>query len=196
MGYASVTTLLYGFFQFYAHEFPSHLYMISIKRGGSGSGSGCGRNNSGYSVDGHGQHGHGHGPRHNKQRKELRQQQQRNSHLFPKTMFLENNQSTSLSFCIEDPFETYDSHFPHDLASPTDEKGSIFMARCFQQSATYLRTLLFVVDDNNNHNDNANANANDGKPGFELLNIDDIDDQLVWPEVKIQEDDGSSNGRG
>jgi hypothetical protein len=63
--YGSVSILLHGFFHFYSNEFASHLYMISIKRGGGGMNT---------------------------------------NNLLPKTMFMD--QSTSLSFCIEDPFES------------------------------------------------------------------------------------------
>ena len=75
--YSSVSILLYGFFQFYANEFPYHLYMISIKRGGNSAAAG----------------GVGAGGVDNT-----------NNNLLPKTMFMD--QSTSLSFCIEDPFES------------------------------------------------------------------------------------------
>jgi len=93
--YKSVSLLLYGFFRFYANEFPVHLFLVSIKRGGN-----------------------------------LR---------LPKTMFSDR---TSLYLCVEDPFETYDSHFPHDLGMPADEGGSIYISRCFRQSAEHLGQLL------------------------------------------------------
>ena len=34
----------------------------------------------------------------------------------------------SLHLCVKDPFETYNSHFPHNLGTPTDEGGSIFIS--------------------------------------------------------------------
>eukprot|EP00536_Pseudo-nitzschia_multiseries_P010065 jgi/Psemu1/202310/e_gw1.295.42.1 len=89
--YPSVSILLFGFFQFYSQEFPMHVSMVSIKRGGT-----------------------------------LR---------FPKTMF---HDRASLHLCIEDPFETYDSHYPHDLGAPADEKGSIYISQCFQDAAEHL----------------------------------------------------------
>eukprot|EP00532_Pseudo-nitzschia_australis_P003489 CAMPEP_0168186530 /NCGR_PEP_ID=MMETSP0139_2-20121125/14490_1 /TAXON_ID=44445 /ORGANISM="Pseudo-nitzschia australis, Strain 10249 10 AB" /LENGTH=1085 /DNA_ID=CAMNT_0008108561 /DNA_START=23 /DNA_END=3281 /DNA_ORIENTATION=- len=95
--YGSVSMLLYGFFRFYSLEFPTHLYMVSIKRGGA-----------------------------------VR---------LPKTMFPDR---TSIHLCIEDPFETYDSHFPHDLGTHADEKGSIFISKCLRDSAEYLRQILFT----------------------------------------------------
>ena len=94
--YGSVSLLLYGFFRFYSREFPIHLYMVSIKRGGN-----------------------------------IR---------IPKTMFSDR---ASLHFCIEDPFETYDSHFPHDLGRPADETGSMLISQCFRNSEEHLRGLLF-----------------------------------------------------
>ena len=60
----------------------------------------------------------------------------------PKTMFPDR---TSIHLCIEDPFETYDSHFPHDLGAHADEKGSIFISKCFRDSAEHLRQLLFAA---------------------------------------------------
>ena len=97
--FSSVSLLLYGFFRFYSHEFPIHMYLISIKRGGEAR--------------------------------------------IPKTMFPDR---ASLHLCIEDPFETYDSHFPHDLGRPADEAGSILISRCFQNSEKHLRHILFGED--------------------------------------------------
>ncbi len=97
--FSSVSLLLYGFFRFYSHEFPIHMYLISIKRGGEAR--------------------------------------------IPKTMFPDR---ASLHLCIEDPFETYDSHFPHDLGRPADEAGSILISRCFQNSEKHLRRILFGED--------------------------------------------------
>ena len=93
--YDSVSMLLFGFFRFYSQEFPIHLYLVSIKRGGT-----------------------------------IR---------LPKTMFLDR---ASLHLCIEDPFETYDSHFPHDLGTPADGAGSMFISRCFRNSSEHLRQVL------------------------------------------------------
>lgn len=98
--YASVSILLYGFFRFYAHDYPIHTHLVSIKRGGN-----------------------------------VR---------LPKTMFSDR---ASLHLCIEDPFETYDSHFPHDLGVPADEAGSMLISKCFSNSEQYLREILFEGKD-------------------------------------------------
>jgi len=57
----------------------------------------------------------------------------------PKTLFPDR---TSLYLCIEDPFETYDSHFPHDLGSHADGAGSNFISLCFRNSTEHLRRIL------------------------------------------------------
>ncbi len=98
--YASVSLLLYGFFRFYARDFPIHMNLVSIKRGGN-----------------------------------VR---------LPKTMFTDR---ASLHLCIEDPFETYDSHFPHDLGVPADEAGSMLISKCFYESEKHLRAILLEGDD-------------------------------------------------
>ncbi len=97
--FSSVSMLLYGFFRFYSHEFPSHMYLVSIKRGGEAR--------------------------------------------IPKTVFPDR---ASLHICIEDPFETYDSHFPHDLGRPADEAGSMLISRCLHNSEEHLRRFLFGGD--------------------------------------------------
>lgn len=92
----SVTSLLSGFFDFYAFDFPVAIYMVSIKRGQEG--------------------------------------------FSPKTVFARR----SLFLCIEDPFETYDSHVPHDLGTPANEPNMVKIVQCFQESAVYLRDLLLT----------------------------------------------------
>jgi len=109
--YVSVSILLYGFFRFYSREFPTHLYLVSIKRGGR-----------------------------------IR---------LPKTVFSDR---ASLHLCIEDPFETYDSHFPHDLGTPADEAGSIFISRCFRDSSEHLRRILLGDDANEEDGENNSEN--------------------------------------
>jgi len=74
---------------------------------------------------------------------------------FPKTMFRDR---ASLHLCIEDPFETYDSHYPHDLGAPADEKGSIYISQCLQDATEHLREILFsdehdVINDIDNVNE-------------------------------------------
>ena len=106
--------------------------------------------------------------------------------LLPKTMFMNNHQSTSMFFCIEDPFETYDSHFPHDLASPTDEKSSLFIYRCLYESEHHFRKLLSVVGPSELSSSSPNGNSKE---------IDASTDQL-WPDVKNTDDEhGFNEGR-
>ncbi|KAL3912512.1 MAG: hypothetical protein SGILL_006851 [Bacillariaceae sp.] len=45
-------------------------------------------------------------------------------------------------YSIEDPFETYDSHCPHDLCTPCSEIGSIYITQCLRDGESYLRNLL------------------------------------------------------
>ena len=47
-----------------------------------------------------------------------------------------------LFLSIEDPFETYDSHCPHDLGSPAAESGTRDMLECFHTSESQLRQIL------------------------------------------------------
>eukprot|EP00536_Pseudo-nitzschia_multiseries_P014864 jgi/Psemu1/216123/e_gw1.778.45.1 len=48
----------------------------------------------------------------------------------------------SLFFSIEDPFETYDSHCPHDLGSTANDYGSKKIMDCLSDAEDYLRKLL------------------------------------------------------
>jgi len=95
----SVTELLYGFLNFYVSDFPSLLYMISIKRGPNS--------------------------------------------LLPKTMF----HKCSIFLCIEDPFETYDSHCPHNLGHHARDSGTQKTLACFRAAAGHLRNVLSSPDD-------------------------------------------------
>jgi DNA polymerase sigma len=47
-----------------------------------------------------------------------------------------------LFFSIEDPFETYDSHCPHDLGTPANEYGSKKIMDCFRNAEDHLRNNL------------------------------------------------------
>ena len=51
-------------------------------------------------------------------------------------------------FSIEDPFETYDSHCPHDLGTPCSENGSIYIMHCLRDAEGYLRNVLLNEDAN------------------------------------------------
>jgi hypothetical protein len=88
-----VTGLLYGFFEFYSHRFPSPFFAISIKRGDVS---------------------------------------------LPKLTC----RKRSVFFCIEDPFETFDSHCPHDLGTPANEGCANEMYRYLREGEAYLREIL------------------------------------------------------
>jgi Cid1 family poly A polymerase len=45
-------------------------------------------------------------------------------------------------FSIEDPFETYDSHCPHDLGMPANEVGSPFIMECLRSAEKHLLKLV------------------------------------------------------
>jgi hypothetical protein len=48
----------------------------------------------------------------------------------------------SLFYCIEDPFETYDSHCPHDLGTPAGETATRDMLNFFREGEAHLRDVL------------------------------------------------------
>jgi senataxin/terminal uridylyltransferase len=45
-------------------------------------------------------------------------------------------------FSIEDPFETYDSHCPHDLGTPCSENGSSYIMHCLRDAERHLKGVL------------------------------------------------------
>lgn len=90
----SVTELLYRFFHFYCKGFPSHLYVMSIKRG----------------ID----------------------------EMAPKTIF----GRCSRCFVIEDPFETAESHSPHDLGRHASETGMLVILEHMIAAEEYIRSIL------------------------------------------------------
>jgi hypothetical protein len=63
----------------------------------------------------------------------------RKASLIPKTYF--SNCSLSF-FSIEDPFETYDSNRPHDLASPVSHAGAEEILAYLARNEEELRLLL------------------------------------------------------
>ena len=76
-----------------------------------------------------------------------------------------------LFFSIEDPFETYDSHCPHDLGTPANEYGSKKIMDCFRDAEDYLRNILW--SDKNPTDDRlwpkpepTRSNARKSKSGF------------------------------
>jgi hypothetical protein len=48
-------------------------------------------------------------------------------------------------YCIEDPFETFDSHCPHDLGTPAGEVGTKTLVRCLQEAESYCRETLLSL---------------------------------------------------
>ena len=61
----------------------------------------------------------------------------------PKTCF----RKTSSFLCIEDPFETWDSHCPHDLAAPTVSQDAERLRACLQSAEAQLGALLVEHDE-------------------------------------------------
>jgi hypothetical protein len=94
------SALLYGFFRFYARDFPCALCAISIKRGPNSS--------------------------------------------VAKTSF----RKCAPFICIEDPFETFDSHCPHDLGAPASDSGSKNLVYCLQEAESFYRkTVLSLLEE-------------------------------------------------
>eukprot|EP00557_Chaetoceros_sp_GSL56_P002242 CAMPEP_0176502382 /NCGR_PEP_ID=MMETSP0200_2-20121128/14719_1 /TAXON_ID=947934 /ORGANISM="Chaetoceros sp., Strain GSL56" /LENGTH=1008 /DNA_ID=CAMNT_0017901441 /DNA_START=84 /DNA_END=3110 /DNA_ORIENTATION=- len=48
---------------------------------------------------------------------------------------------------IEDPFEIYDSHIPHDLGTPMDEKGQENVTKALQEAANTMEQMFSSCDD-------------------------------------------------
>lgn len=44
--------------------------------------------------------------------------------------------------CIEDPFETHDSHFPHDLGTPMNEGGQSRVTKALTETADMIETMF------------------------------------------------------
>jgi hypothetical protein len=70
------------------------------------------------------------------------------------------NRKVCSFFSIEDPFETYDSHCPHDLGTPAKESGSSFLMNCLRNAERHL---------------------------FDLISKDGEDEQKLWPDPPIFE---------
>lgn len=66
-----------------------------------------------------------------------------NEEILPKTVF----RKCSPFFCIEDPFETFDSHMPHDLGIPVNELQTKRIFLLIQSAEEHLRTHLLGQDD-------------------------------------------------
>ena len=69
----------------------------------------------------------------------------RTSALIPKPL----SPKCSLSFlCIEDPFETYDSHCPHELGSPATDRAQVeIMERLVQEECRFRKVLVEGIGD-------------------------------------------------
>jgi Cid1 family poly A polymerase len=65
--------------------------------------------------------------------------------ILPKTSF---NKCTPF-FTIEDPFETFDSHCPHDLGVPVQESQCHNILACIEETEEHMRKLLLRHDDPN-----------------------------------------------
>jgi hypothetical protein len=59
---------------------------------------------------------------------------------------IESNK-TKLFLSIEDPFETYDSHCPHDLGSPAAENGTRDLLEFLHNAESHLRQILLGKSD-------------------------------------------------
>ena len=98
-----VAALLFGFFRFYVIDFPSALYMISIRRG-----AGC------------------------------------------RFLKLETFTKSNHFFQIEDPFETFDSHKPHDLGMHANDVGATKIMNCLREAARGMERMLMEQGENLN----------------------------------------------
>ena len=58
------------------------------------------------------------------------------------TLLKINQRKMNLFLCIEDPFETFDSHCPHDLGTPAGEKGARDMLHYLEKEEVHLRKML------------------------------------------------------
>jgi Cid1 family poly A polymerase len=65
--------------------------------------------------------------------------------VYPKTCFPKCNPF----FTIEDPFETFDSHCPHDLGVPVQETQCHNILACLEEAEKHMRELLLRHDDLN-----------------------------------------------
>lgn len=52
------------------------------------------------------------------------------------------SRKSKLIYCIEDPFETFDSHYPHDLGTPANETGTREILECMANAEEHLRKIL------------------------------------------------------
>jgi hypothetical protein len=77
------------------------------------------------------------------------------AHYFPKSLYAASIRVGEISipkttitkanlcfFCIEDPFETFDSHYPHDLGAPANEKGQELIYNLIADNEAFLRGVL------------------------------------------------------
>jgi senataxin/terminal uridylyltransferase len=92
----------------------------------------------------------------------------------PKTVFAKR----TLSIAIEDPFETYDSHCPHNLGIHGNEKGFRRIAGLVRSAAAYLRGSLLASP--------SPTTAGSGDDGAAIAAV-----ERLWPEPTPLEDKAS-----
>ena len=96
--------------------------------------------------------------------------------ILPKTVF----RKCSPFFCIEDPFETFDSHMPHDLGIPVNEPQTRRIFDLLQGAEEHLRAHLLAQRDED---------------------VEDMAALWPWPPVESEQDkekgkQGHNGGRG
>ena len=94
--------------------------------------------------------------------------------ILPKTVF----RKCSAFFCIEDPFETFDSHMPHDLGIPVNEVQCPRILALLQNSEEHLRFLLL-------------GSGNDD----DVSNSDEKLEMTPWPSVDVLQNTQAGAGK-
>jgi Cid1 family poly A polymerase len=136
----SVTSLLYGFFRFYAEDFRGAIAMVSIKRVGNSD-------NDAPAV------------------------------LVPMAKW-KGFRRLSMFLSIEDPFETHDSHMPHDLGQHAGDGSTVIIMERFHAAKDHLfRILTNMAEQKSNHN-----NKNGEQQHY------------LWPVVERQMTRNGQNG--
>lgn len=94
--------------------------------------------------------------------------------ILPKTAF----RKCSAFFCIEDPFETFDSHMPHDLGIPVNEVQCPRILSLLQSSEEHLRFLLL-------------GSGNDD----DVPNSGKQSEMTPWPSVEVLQNGQAGAGK-
>ena len=94
--------------------------------------------------------------------------------ILPKTTF----RKCSNFFCIEDPFETFDSHMPHDLGIPVNETQCARIFDFLQKGEEHLRSLLLGSD------------ADDGD-----TDGDEDEEMTLWPTIEATQIGQTGGGK-